>query len=406
MAQPASVSPRAPPSPFAAAAAAPVPPPGDAPLHGAGCGRDQDALGARAPEPPLPLLFHDACCGVSRSSLDSTSSLVSTGTEDGSRRPAGILRRAGSWAPPPAPAAPPLPRRVRFSDNGAAPATAAAAVAAAAARPAAGGALQLPSTSPAAEAPAGSAFACPVAQHALAVAPPRLAAAAAAVSPAAPPAAQQLTRSYTRGRFAVQEGPLLLGSHSFDGLPLAGSAEWPARALHMGRSTSLPDTSSLALALQGAAAAAAAAARRGGAGSAAGHPAASARSCPDLPRLSEEAPFGAAPGGGFGDAACFADGSACSDSMSWGAVSAPSVLGEVPCAVGEAEALLGPAPPLPPAAVPHPASCGAAAVRMRGGPGAASALAAAVGGGAPQRRQTVCYFRRGRFLVSSATPGR
>lgn len=388
--------------------------------------------------------FHD--CAASRSSLDSTSSLLSSCTEDGCKRanPPGILRRNGSTSAATAAGSiiSPTPvRRVRFSDTATAmppaPAlapSAAAAVAAVAARPSPAGSVSLPSatrsspsvfasaTAVAAAAAAGTPLAPPT--HFLPLHGPGAAQLPAPSSPVPIPGAgsqpmiltvatepfaqlgvlrpnhhhrvagvpQAVTRSYQRGRFAVQEGVLLIECHSSDfqfhqspldtHRPLAG---------HLPRSTSLPDTNSYGLlaaaaGMQAAAAAATAASCSFPGLSGAAPPRhAGGGSCPELPTLAEEDRVGIL------SAECD---SVSSGESAWGsgsAASAPSVCS----GLGNADA----------------GSCGDApkvAAAPVVGAGVSPVLPAArdAAGASPyegRRPQAVSYFRRGRFLVSSSS---
>lgn len=365
--------------------------PGDAAACGARdqCGGCDDAQ------------FHD--CAASRSSLDSTSSLVNSCTDDGYRR-AGILRRAGGASCSGYPAAGTCgggaaPRRVRFSDAGPPP-SAAAAVAAAAARPGAASVVLLPSAiargasvslfepvSPFQTAAAATLAAkletgapgspAPMAATGLAAAceatPPHLSASlrAAAANRQVADLPQAVTRSYQRGRFAVQEGVLLLE-------PGSGSPLFQSVGLHMTRCSSMPDAHMLSM--HHAATAAAAAAVSG----ALPVPASNMRqqqtgvhqatggSCPELPTLAEEEqqPL----------CKCDSTGSV----STWGSGSA------LEAAVADTGAGVH-------RALTPPPGVG----RTRSAPvlGLAGECSSAL-----KRPQSVSYFRRGRFMVSTVGP--
>ncbi len=308
---------------------------------------------------------------------------MSCGTEDGCRRGGGgfgILRRAntgsasGQLLAGSCPGAPPVARRVRFSDAGpgaaastaaaaAPPQTAAAAVvAAAAARPA---------SAPGWASPLALLGAAPAA--ATAFASPSGAAVAAAAAAAPPPAGLPATRSYRSGRFAVHEGVLLLATHASE-QPAAASPPPPpsstapqtAPLIDIGRCVSLPETTSLGLQ---ATAEGAGAAQRFAASLRAAAAAGAPRSCPDLPMLAEERGGGAG-GGDYGSSS-----SNCSSCEEGAAAAAP-------------------------------------ATAAKGGGGGGG------GGGEAHhnqqqqqqhhhgpRRPAVAYFRRGRFMVCATSVG-
>lgn len=361
--------------------------------------RDQGC--GRAPVADAP---HD-CCGVSRSSMDSSSSFLSCCTEDSGRRgtgTAGVLRRAsacsaisgGSLASGGGGG-----RRVRFSEA-AAPPSAAAAVAAAAARPAAGGALiqtcsgrvgggaprppspfALPQPcSPEPATTPGAGAADPFAQ---------LAALRGPSSPSVAGMPQAHTRRYQRGRFAVQEGVLLLETFS-GGASLAAGACSPqqgppgsclgqqqqqqARGSGIPRTVSLPDTNSLGLQASAAGAAAAAAAA-GSFGALCARPAA-AGSCSELPTLAEE----------DGPLCCGAGSDGCGGSDASGS--------------SDGGGLGAAAPRSTPARRPRATDGGAAACLLARGCASASQLLTHSADARP-RGASISYFRRGRFMVSS-----
>jgi hypothetical protein len=303
---------------------------------------------------------------------------------------------------------------------------------------------------------------------------------------------QSLTRAYTRGRFSVQEGVLLLDTQPSGGpaagagpaAPLLGAAGSPfggagpccigggfagpegaglpsASSLWVGRSASLPDSTTLGLsaALPCAAAAAAAAAGAWGPFAAAaalqpGTCVAAAGAGGELPPLAEEevgplefepsswgaSPWGAAlaessslEGSGGGSPARRGDGGGggCSSSSPLSVASAgrcaaaPAPCGAPAAAIDIAKLLLPPgvaAAAHIPGCVASPAprvhelsraaSAGGAPRRAASAGGAAAAAAAAAAGGVSggcerageaRRPHSVLFFRRGRFLVSASS---